>query len=290
MRMFIEINNGLLLDISENQIMLGYNPLLIGFESNQIEINGNHSSKKKIILRLGKNENEIIAKLWMEEFQKIELNSDLVTVFKGVKGKGRFKNKLHSIIGDFYYSLTANKTKNIYLKGNLYMQVKIAYSIPRKIYLISLGTNGLFNIFPTDISGKINEEHFAISLRTNGRANQQLEKIGKCLLVEMHSDTCKEVYSLGKNHMFDLVAADQLNIKLNNEPSEQFNLPVPKLAVKYTELQKVKTIEAGIHTIHFMKIENSVELSDVKSTLAHIHRDYAEWRIKNKLQTDLFFR
>jgi len=49
-------------------------------------------------------------------------------------------------------------------------------------------------------------------------------------------------------------------------------------------------IEIGPHTIHFLKIINFEKLSDENSTLAHIHRDYAEWSIKNKIQTNLLFR
>ena len=47
--------------------------------------------------------------------------------------------------------------KKIYLKGNLYTPVKIAYSIPLKIYLIPFGLKGMFNIFPTDLSSKFDD-------------------------------------------------------------------------------------------------------------------------------------
>ena len=101
---------------------------------------------------------------------------------------------------------------------------------------------------------------------------------------------CSDVYGLGKNHMSDLVAADSINIKLKTNRSEEFNLPVPSQAIKYFELERLNKIDAGIHSIHFMKIKNSVKLRDDNFTLAHIHRDYAEWRIKNKMNTDFLFR
>jgi flavin reductase (DIM6/NTAB) family NADH-FMN oxidoreductase RutF len=270
--------------------MLGYKPLLIGLNTNQIKIDENFPSGKEITLYLGLNEHDIFAKLRLKVFRKINLSAAELFILEGTAGNSKFKNSFQKFLSDFYYRLTADKDKNIFLKGNLYEQVKVAYSVPRKIYLISLGENGMFNIFPTDISGKINEDYFAVSLRTNSNATRQLESVGKCVIAEMQSDTYTEVYALGKNHMSDLTAADSIAIELRTERSEKFNLPIPKKTIKYYELERDSKIEAGLHSIHFLKIKNSVKLNDEKSTLAHIHRDYAEWRIKNNLQTDFLFR
>jgi hypothetical protein len=269
--------------------MIGYKPLLIGLKANQIKNGKNISLNEKVILHLGINKDDIIAKLWMKVNQIKKLNSQSVVLLEGIKGKENFKNIVQNVLHNSYYKLNADKDKNIYLKGNLYTQVKIAYSSPRKIYLISLGSKGMFNIFPTDLSGKF-DEYFAVSLRSSGKANRQLESIGKCVIAEMPINLCGDVYGLGKNHMSDLVAADSIKIKLKTNRSEEFNLPFPSQAIKYFELERLNKIDAGVHSIHFMKIKNCVKLRDDNFTLAHIHRDYAEWRIKNKINTDFLFR
>jgi hypothetical protein len=107
----------------------------------------------------------------------------------------------------------------------------------------------------------------------------------------MHSDSYNYVYKLGRNHMKDLVEVSSLDIDLNTSRSKNLNLITPKAAIKYYELKSMdRKIEIGLHTIHFLKIINSEKLSDENSTLAHIHRDYAEWRIKNSLNTNFLFR
>ena len=63
-----------------------------------------------------------------------------------------------------------------FLPDNLYKQVQIAYSIPRNISLITVGQNDRFNLFPTDLHGPVNEDHYIISLRHEGKACQQVMK------------------------------------------------------------------------------------------------------------------
>jgi hypothetical protein len=104
---------------------------------------------------------------------------------------------LHQFIINIHYKLNADKDKNVYLDRNLYSQVKVTYSVLRKIYLISPGSREILNIFPTDLSGKIDNEHFKFFLRSEGKANHQLESIGKCFLAEMQSEACSEVFGPG---------------------------------------------------------------------------------------------
>jgi flavin reductase (DIM6/NTAB) family NADH-FMN oxidoreductase RutF len=193
-------------------------------------------------------------------------------------------------MNDLWYKITAEKKINLYLKGNLYDQVRIAYSVPRTIYLVSLGMEGLFNIFPTDLSGKAGEDHFVVSLRTDRRANEQLEIIGKCLIATMHSDSFMEVYQCGRNHTKDLMKADSLGISLKMERSEKLNLPVPENALNYYELERLSKVEIGVHSIHFFKIISSVQLQRSDSALAHIHRYCAEWRQNKNIKTSYLLR
>jgi flavin reductase (DIM6/NTAB) family NADH-FMN oxidoreductase RutF len=168
--------------------------------------------------------------------------------------------------------------------------VKIAYSIPRKIYLVTVGSGKLFNIFPTDLSGQICKDYFIISLRTGGKANEQIKNEGKCLVSVMEAEFFEEVYKAGKNHMKNLSEITDIGIQLRDERSSELKLPVPLGTIKYYELETVDKFEIGIHTLHFLRVSNSVELSKSLSDLAHIHRDYAGWRVQNGIPTNYLFR
>lgn len=280
-----------LIDVSAKHLMLGYKPLLIGIYLNNSLRESNFLTNNCSELVLGMSKDNIIANLILEVARKEELGAGTLIIFKGKEGVHKFTPSFQKLLKNFHYIITADKKKNIFLEGNLHDQVKIAYSVPRIIYLVSLGQKGYYNIFPTDISGKIKDEYFLISLRTNGKANSQLQSIGKCVVAEMHSDSYNHLYKLGRNHMNDMQEISSFNIELNTFRSKNLNLLLPKDGIKYYELKSMdKKIEIGLHTIHFFKIINSEKLSDKNSTLAHIHRDYAEWRLKNKIQTNFLFR
>ncbi len=276
-------------DLTDSHLFIGYHPLIIAIScEKKSSLNDLLHSKNTIKTVFGESEDKIIAQLKLKKINTIEFNEIKLFIFEGVKGRHKFLSKFYILTNSLKYKLTAEKKINIYLKGNLYEQVKIAYSIPRKISLVTLGKNNMFNLFPTDINGRIGEQNFVISLRKKSKSNKQLKEMKKIVLSEMSADTCKEVYSLGANHVKDLRAKKEFD--LSEKLSQIFSLPLPNNALRYFELEFINDMQTGVHNLCFFKIVNSVNIEDSKATLAHIHRDYAEWRINNGLITEFLFR
>jgi flavin reductase (DIM6/NTAB) family NADH-FMN oxidoreductase RutF len=277
------------IDLTEHHLFIGYKPLVIAVDKKYLT-EDDLNKLKNLSLILYSDNGKKLASIEMKQIHEVKFHSMNCILFEGVKGTHSFTNSVHKILNSLRYNLTADREKNVFLDGNLYEQVKIAYAIPRKIYLASVGSNGLFNIFPTDISGQLSDEVFIVSLRRQGKANEQIEKERKCLVAQMDADSFNEVYNAGKNHMKNLSDANQLGIKLHLEFSDKFDLPIPLGTVKYYELEKVNEFEIGIHTIHFFKIINAISISEKNSTLAHIHREFAEWRRQNGIHTNYLIR
>jgi hypothetical protein len=276
-------------DLTDSHLFVGYYPLIIAIscEKNS-SLNNLLQNKNNIKTVLGESKNKFIAQLILKKINTLEFDDVTLFLFEGVKGSHRFLSKFHILTNSLKYKLTAEKKINIYLKGNLYEQVKIAYSIPRRILLVSLGKNNMFNIFPTDINGRIGKQNFVISLRNNGKANNQVKELRKIVLSEVAADAYKEVYSLGVNHIKDLRAKKEFD--LSEKLSQQFSLPLPNYALRYFELDFIYDMQTGVHNLCFFKIVNSAIIGDSKSTLAHIHRDYAEWRINNGIKSEFLLR
>lgn len=279
----------ILTDITKNHLFIGYKPLVIALDKKYLN-DAAITSFQQLTISFQTDVESEIAKVDLELVKEIKLNSNNCLVFKGKKGVSSFANPFHKLTRSIYYYLTSDKKQNIFLAGNLYEQIKIAYSIPRKIYLATVGSNSLFNIFPTDLSGKYESEYFIMSLRTGGKANQQIVNEGKCLISVMEATAFPDVYHAGKNHMKELTEIPKIGVSIRNERSNVLKLPVPLRATKYYELESIEKCEVGIHTIHFFKIINSVELNGNNSVLAHIHRDYAEWRLRNGMNLNYLIR
>ena len=276
-------------DLTDSHLFVGYYPLIIAIscEKNS-SLNDLLQNKNNIKTVFGETKDKIYAQLILKKINTLEFEGVTLFLFEGVKGSHRFLSKVHILTNSLKYKLTAEKKINIYLKGNLYEQVKIAYSIPRKILLVSLGKNNMFNIFPTDINGRIGKQNVVISLRTNGKANKQVKELKKIVLSEMAADAYKEVYALGVNHIKDLRAKSEFD--LSKKLSEKYSLPLPNNVLRYFELEFINDMQTGVHNLCFFRIVNSVNIEDSKSTLSHIHRDYAEWRINNGIISEFLLR
>ncbi len=275
-------------NISDSHLFLGYKPLIIGIPiCNDDEDIKAIKSLNVISLNFIFHGN-VTANLELKLINARVLGKTHLFIYEGMRGSHRFLSAFHLFNNTLLNSFRSNKNGNVNLPGNLYEQVKIAYSIPRAISLISLGTNGFYNIFPTDLNGRIDNENYAISLRAGGKANRQVNEIKKITLSKIDLNLYKQVYSLGKNHMQELKTID--NFKVNDHTSDIFKNPIPEGAISFFELEHFDSLKCGIHNLNYFKIKGEVNIEPGKQALHHIHRDYAEWRKRNGLKTEYLLR
>jgi flavin reductase (DIM6/NTAB) family NADH-FMN oxidoreductase RutF len=289
LHVYLVTNKRIVKDITNQHLFVGYCPLVFAFSFADLP-----SSIQIIFTPQVLQPNEIfaakdaLASLELRMIKKQPVSDGNVFYYEATNGNHHFLSAFHQYINSINNQWYNKRPGNVFLHNNLYKQVQIAYSVPRKISLITVGSNGLFNLFPTDLHGQIDETNYIISLRTGGKACKQVEAAGKLLVSQMHCQAFKMVYGLGKNHMQDLKTKD--NFPFSQSLSEEFNLPLPQQALSYKELELVDSFIHGIHTIMLFKIIICRQLQPENDTLAHIHNSYATWRFKNRLQGNYLLR
>lgn len=281
--------NRIIKDITDEHLFVGYSPLVFAFSLTDLP-----TSVKVIFSQKVLHPNEIfsskdaLARLELNLIKKQQCDGNVIFYYEGLQGSHHFQSALHQYIGKKYNGWYNQKQGNVFLHDNLYRQVQIAYAIPRQISLITVGSNGLFNLFPTDLHGQVDEKHYIISLRTGGKACKQVMAEGKLLISGMQSQAYKMVYKSGKNHMQDL--KPETNFAFSGYRSQKFGMPLPQQAIAYRELILEDSFIHGIHTIMLFKIVNYCPLQAQNDTLVHIHNSYASWRYKNGLQGNYLMR
>jgi flavin reductase (DIM6/NTAB) family NADH-FMN oxidoreductase RutF len=280
--------------ISLAHIFVGYKPVVLAF-------NDENDALKPMICVQFHNTDMQINSSWMNfpaddgAIARISLSlgptsfkqNKNIKIYLAEFGEHFFLARFHQITNNFRDRFVQSNPDNVNLPGNLHDLVRIAYSVPRTIALMSLESGGVMNLFPTDLHGKVDDNYYMSSLRIGGKAQQQLERVRRVVLSEVESDTFREVYALGKNHMKEMSSTSNFNLSSFN--SEKFSFKIPANALRYLELEVLEWIDAGIHRIYLYKIVNSVELGAGK-TLAHIHQYYAQWRNNHKLETKYLLR
>jgi hypothetical protein len=231
---------------------------------------------------------DAIAVLHLKRIQQQTTGSSNILYYEGMKGEHFFQSEWHQFISDINNNRYNKKPGNVFLHSNLYRQVQIAYAIPRIIALVTISDGETCNVFPTDLHGQADNEHYIISLRTGGKALEQVEAAGKVVITELDYTAYKMVYALGKNHMQPL--KPRSDFPFSTFLSNSFKWPIPQQAIACKEMLLVDSFTHGIHKILLFKIIADQQFTPQAATLAHIHNSYASWRYKNKLTGNYLLR
>lgn len=286
---YLVLDQNIIQDITHDHLFVGYCPLVFVFVSSGLPASIQVALSNQLLQPNEKlNAKDALATLQLALIKKQQHEGCSFFYYEGIKGSHKFQSTFQKYIGKIYNDRYNQKPGNVFLHDNLYKQVQVAYAIPRLISLITAGGNDLFNLFPTDLHGQADESHYIISLRTGGKACQQVMLEGKLLLCQMQSEAYKTVYSLGKNHMQELKTIN--NFPFTGLLSEKFRLPLPQMAISYNELELIESFVHGIHTIMLFKIFNHRQLQPGANALVHIHNSYATWRCKNDLKGNYLMR
>jgi len=281
-------------DITNQHLFTGYSPLIFALYSSsvtELEL----TEKIDIIFSeqcLKPNEfpekKDAIACLSLKMVRRQSTGDMDIVYYEGIRGEHHFLSSFYQYIIELYNRFYNKKPGNVYLPGNLYRQVQIAYSVPRVISLLTVSDGKLFNLFPTDLHGTVNEQYYISSLRHEGKACRQVEASKRVVISQIHCDTYKTAYSLGKNHTQELRSKD--NFPFGNINSSVFELPLPQSVLYYRELELLQSFEHGIHKLLLYKIVSRQMLSHEPATLAHIHNVYATWRHNKGLPGNYLLR
>lgn len=275
-------------DVTTSHLFLGYKPLIMGLIFNVDDrIFETVRKENKVTLRFLNHEKEI-SRLSLLKITERDLDDKAVLIFEGEHGVHSFLNPIHQLVNLQRERWKKRAANNVSLPGNLLDQVRIAYSIPRVISIITTSDGALINMFPTDLHGPIGKKFYAGSLRRGGLANEQVEKYKQIVISEVDVTFYNEAYSLGKNHMQHLTTENRF--PLHNGKSKVLSFALPKNVIRYRELKQINFFDHGIHRIHLYEVINEQTLVKDKPTLAHIHQYYAQWRVNQGIETQMLLR
>lgn len=281
-------------DITHFHLFTGYSPLVFAI-SIPAEDNTELPASPEIVLSprsFQHNETfekkDAVARLFLKLIKKQSANNITIFYYEGIKGQHRFLSAFHQSVIDLLNRHYNKKEGNIFLADNLYCQVQIAYAVARIISLITVKIGDLYNLFPSDLHGPVNDQYYIVSLRHEGKACKQVGTAGRIVISQMNCQAYKTVYSLGKNHMQELKSKD--NFPFGNESSLLFQFPLAKSALQYRELELSESFIHGIHKLLLFKIVSQQVVQNDPATLAHVHNCYATWRYNQGIQSNFLLR
>ena len=293
LHVYIVRNELVIQDVSSRHLFVGYKPLIFALPGlEKIDLNEAHELKLVLsnnVLTVGStiSYDDILARLTLVRINAKEINRSMIYLYEGSDGFHKFLSPVNQWAIQLQNEWFNKKPGNVFLSPNLYRQVQIAYAIPRRISLVTIKQNDAFNLFPTDLHGKLNKEIYLISLRHAGMAAKQVETTKRIVVCQVDSSLYKLAYGLGKNHMQPPKAKE--HFPFSHQTSEKFAFPLPDQATGYYELTLEDSSILGIHRLFVFSISTNKTNPDANS-LVHIHNAYATWRKKNGLSGNYLLR
>ncbi len=303
MRVFLTAKNSTsYVEVTKTHLVLGYKPLVVAIVRDlKTTVAELPEMEETICLHFGKSDFESntrwrdfgadkksIARVMFHKIEKKTLGMAAVFFFEGIHGEHDFISRWHQWVNTVYQGIKIPRAGNVKLPGNLYEQVRIAYSIPRTVSIVTVSDRDRINMFPTDLHGAAGEEFYMGSLRIGSMANQQVEQFKRVVISEIDTKWYREVYALGKNHMRDI--REKENFSLHHQVSDQFLYPLPKGVIRYRELIWRDSVDRGMHRIHIYEVVSARTVIESTATLAHVHQYYVQWRHDRGLKTDYLLR
>lgn len=303
MRVFLTtIKSTSYVEVTKSHLLLGYKPLVVAIVCDQNLTVGELLEKEETIcLHFGQLDFEAnarwsnfgadkksTARIILHRIEKKILGTATVYLYEGVHGEHDFISRWHQWVNALYEGVKIQRAGNIKLPGNLYEQVRIAYSIPRTVSIITVSDRDGINMFPTDLHGAVGEEFYIGSLRIGGMANHQVEQLKRIVISEVDAKCYREAYLLGQNHMRGLQGSTKFS--LHQQVSDQFRYPLPKDVIRYRELIWRDSVDIGIHRINIYNVVSARMVIASMTTLAHVHHYYVQWRQDRGLKTNYLLR
>ena len=268
------------IDVSTAHLLLGYNPLIIAISKQEL-----NSPDGTYTLQFYTNE----LLCGIIKLQILPMVHDSLCFFEGIKAKHSLLNPLQKLMHGLK-QIRAAKSHPLYPDKNRYDQIRVPYSFPRNISVLTLRKGELYNIFPTDLYGEIfRGKEYIISLRENGKAYEQVKNADEITLSKVASHAFERIYLLGKNHMQDMKALAEFQNHLR-ESKPDSKRSISKDCIQYRVLRNKHEIKLGIHCLITFSIDEKIDLHLQNDSLSHIHEYYALWRKRHKYKDNLLIR
>ena len=286
------------LDVTGTHLFLGYRPLVLAIPFADADSAAARAAEVCLGFQAGAfiadstwrgfpTARDSIARLHLKKIQERRMGDRLLVFYEGVRGAHRLLGPFHRFMNGWLEQLKRRPEGNVALDPNLYEQVRIAYSLPRIISLVSVDDRERMNLFPTDLHGPVGDAHYASSLRIGGRACEQVEAGRRIVISEIAADAFELAYRLGKNHMKP--AQERAAFELHPSPSATLGLGVPAAVTRYRELEWYEHLDCGIHRVFLYRVLRDARVAG-GPRLAHLHKCYAQWRADRGLSTRYLLR
>jgi flavin reductase (DIM6/NTAB) family NADH-FMN oxidoreductase RutF len=150
--------------------------------------------------------------------------------------------------------------------------LNVYYCWPRPVFLVGVAHGDRTNLFPMDLVGRVDPDHFLLALRATSPAIELMEASRVIAMSGAPADRLHAIYELGAHHRKASVDTSALPFPVH--PSPLHGLPM--LTGGFTrELTVQQVHRVGSHVLFACRVD--AEQGTTPRQLGHVSEMFAEW-------------
>jgi flavin reductase (DIM6/NTAB) family NADH-FMN oxidoreductase RutF len=170
-----------------------------------------------------------------------------------------------------------SKPGNFSMPPEAVHQMMVFYMCPRPVVAVSVEHGTHRNLFPMDLIGHLDGEHFSLALRTTSPSIDAMVAAGRVAIADFPATEVRTAYALGAHHRDSLASWADASVALSR--SRLFELPVPASALRVREISFLTSETIGSHRMFIGRVVSD----DVRGSgpqLCHVPGIYARFRTR----------
>jgi flavin reductase (DIM6/NTAB) family NADH-FMN oxidoreductase RutF len=150
--------------------------------------------------------------------------------------------------------------------------LNVYYTWPRRVFLVGVAHDERSNLFPMDLVGRVDPDHFLLTLRATSPAIALMETSRVIAMSGAPADKLDIVYALGAHHRKASVDTSALPFPIRRSPRHG----LPMLTEGFTrELTVQQVHRVGSHVLFVCRVDE--EQGTTPRQLGHLSEMYVEW-------------
>jgi flavin reductase (DIM6/NTAB) family NADH-FMN oxidoreductase RutF len=133
------------------------------------------------------------------------------------------------------------------------------YICPRPVVLVSVVDSNASNLFPMDLIGPLDGQHFSLALHSTSTAVPLMERSRRIALSSVPVEQTSMAYALGQNHKRTDFHWSQMRFDLTLSPV--FGLPIPEFALRVREMEIEEVHLMGSHKFFICRLRGNQLIS-----------------------------
>lgn len=262
------------IDVSDRHVPVSMRPLVLGLRIDDLA-GAEHARRLTVVARDSASD-EYLGEIALEPAGTLPIGTRTLSLFRTIGSRNATSR---GPARTWRYALAWIHARRAPARGDgLCMSaadlrcLNVYYTWPRRVFLVGVAHGERSNVFPMDLVGRVDPDHFLLALRATSPAIELMETSRVIAMSGAPADRLQTIYSLGAHHRKASVDTSVLPFPVRRSPRHG----LPMLAEGFTrELTVQEVYRVGSHVLFICRVDE--EQGTTPRQLGHVSEMYVEW-------------